>query len=97
MARLLVSPEAEDDIDAIVYRIAADKPEAALRWLDQLNERMKTLADWPGMGPARDELRVGMRSLPFGNFVVFYRSMADGVEIVRVLDGRRDLRQIFGH
>lgn len=95
MAVLIVTPEAEDDIDAIVYRIAADQPEAAIKWLDRLNERMQTLADWPGMGVARDELRVGLRGYPLGNYMIFYRSTGDGVAVVRVLDGRRDLRSIF--
>ena len=95
MATLVVTLEAEDDIDAIVYRIASDKPSAAIRWLDQLNEKMNTLADWPGIGVARDDLRAGYRSYPFGNYVIVYRPTGDGIAVVRVLDGRRDLRSMF--
>jgi plasmid stabilization system protein ParE len=30
-----------------------------------------------------------------GNFLIFYRAAADGIEIVRVLDGRRDIQRAF--
>jgi toxin ParE1/3/4 len=93
--RVLLSPEAELDVDEIAFRIALDKPDAAKRWLSRAGEQFRMLADWPGAGPARAELRVGLRSLPFGNYVIFYRPTGDGVEIVRVLDGHRDLGRLF--
>jgi len=45
------------------------------------------------MGRTRDELVPGLRSLPFGRYVIFYRALDDGSEIVRVLHGARDLRR----
>jgi toxin ParE1/3/4 len=40
-------------------------------------------------------MRVGLRSVVATPHVVFYRVVADEVEIVRVIDGRRDIDQIF--
>lgn len=37
----------------------------------------------------------GMRLFALGNYVIFYRSGADEVEIVRVIHGARDWRRIF--
>jgi len=47
------------------------------------------------MGRARDELEVGLRSFPVGRYAIFYLPIPDGVEIVRVLHGARDLDAIF--
>jgi toxin ParE1/3/4 len=43
------------------------------------------------MGRRRDELRKGLRSFPHGRYVIFYRIGEPGVQIVRVLEGERDL------
>jgi toxin ParE1/3/4 len=48
------------------------------------------------MGRPRDELAVGLRSLPVGDYLVFYRSGKDGIEVARILSGYRDLDAIFG-
>ncbi len=44
------------------------------------------------MGRARPELAVDLRGFPVGNYVLFYRPMADGVELVRALNGHRDIQ-----
>jgi plasmid stabilization system protein ParE len=44
----------------------------------------------------RDEVRPGLRSVVANPHVVFYRVNADGLaEVVRVIDGRRDIDAIF--
>src|SRR4051812_27813941 len=54
------------------------------------------LEDHPYGGRARDEIRPGLRSVVARPHVVFYRvTMDESAEIVRVLDGRRDLDEIF--
>jgi toxin ParE1/3/4 len=35
-----------------------------------------------------------VRSFPVGNYVVFYRVVTDGIELVRVLHGMRRLRSL---
>lgn len=53
------------------------------------------MAAQPNMGRGRDELTEGLRSLPVGRYVIFYRHIPGGVEIIRVLHGSRDLDAIF--
>lgn len=36
-----------------------------------------------------------LRSHPHGNYVIFYRPIGDGIEIVRVLHGARDIDAAF--
>ena len=51
----------------------------------------------PFAGRARNEVRPGLRSMAASPHVVFYRVNDDVAEIVRVLDGRRDLDEVFAH
>ena len=85
MPRLLKRPEAESDLDEIWWYIAQDSPQNADRFLDRIQERCLGLADFPKMGTSRDDLKAGLRSQPVGNYLIFYFSLEDGVDIVRVL------------
>ena len=49
----------------------------------------------PGMGRLRDELAVDLRSFPVGRYVIFFRPLSNGVNIVRVLHSARDLNADF--
>lgn len=48
------------------------------------------------MGRARDELLAGLRSFPFGRYLIFELAVEDGVDLVRVLHSGRDLDLAFG-
>ena len=43
------------------------------------------------MGRGRDEVSPGIRSLAFGRYVVFFEPLSDGIDVVRVLHGSRDI------
>jgi toxin ParE1/3/4 len=88
-------PLAETDILEIWDYIADDSLAAADRWVDQLGEQFRVLATQPMMGRARDELVPGVRSFPFGHYVVFYMPLDDGIDVVRVLHGARDIDAAF--
>jgi toxin ParE1/3/4 len=47
------------------------------------------------MGRARDELAPGVRSFPVGRYVAFSVPRNDGVDVVRVLHGARDIDAVF--
>ena len=68
MAIARLTEQAEEDLDEIWAFIAADKISAADRLVKTLLETMQSLADFPGMGRSRDELRQGLRSFPVGNY-----------------------------
>ena len=58
--------------------------------MDRLDDTLRLLATQPRMGRAREELAAGIRSYPFGRYVVFYLPLDDGVEVARVLHSGRD-------
>ena len=49
----------------------------------------------PGIGRARPELRPDLRSFAVGRYVIFYRATREGIEVVRVIHGMRDIDRIF--
>ena len=95
MARVTRRPQAEADILEIWEYIAGDSISAADQWVDELHEKMSLWASQPLMGRARDELVPGVRSLTFGRYVVFFEPLPDGIDVVRVLHGSRDIDAIF--
>ena len=95
MAELRFSERARYDLIEIGDFIARDNPTAAAQFVSELEQRCLLLAARPLAGRARDELISGLRSMPQGRSVIFYRLIEDVVEIVRVLHSARDLRRIL--
>ena len=95
MPQVTRRPLAETDILEIWDYIADDSLAAADRWVDRLDEQFRMLAAQPMMGRAREELAPGVRSFPFGRYVVFYMQLNDGIDVVRVLHGARDIDAVF--
>jgi toxin ParE1/3/4 len=85
------SPRARLDLIDIWTYIAQDNTNAADGLLDRFDEVIGRLAERPLMGRKRSELGEAFRSFPVGNYVIFYLPKDEGVEIIRVLSGYRDI------
>jgi toxin ParE1/3/4 len=79
------------DLDEIVDYISRDNAEAARRWLKSTMDEFLRLAKNPLIGQERNDLRPEVRSISYGNYVVYFRSRGDFLDIVRVLHGARDI------
>ena len=90
--RVTQRPKAERDLIEIWQFIADDNEPAADRLLDRIDRALLTLCDNPHVGRARPELAPNLRSYPVGNYVLYYRPMASGIEIVRVRSGYLDIQ-----
>ncbi|MBD2101385.1 type II toxin-antitoxin system RelE/ParE family toxin [Leptolyngbya sp. FACHB-261] len=95
MATLFKRPLAELDLLDIWGFIADDSIDRADSFLDQMDSKLQTLARNPGLGKRQEELLPGLRSFPIGNYVVFYREIENGIDVIRVLRGSRDIEAIF--
>jgi toxin ParE1/3/4 len=91
MVQVLKRPLALSDLSDIWSFIADDSERQADRFADTLEEKFALLATQPLMGRERSELGQTVRSLPFKRYVIFYRPITDGIEIVRVLHSARDV------
>lgn len=90
------SPEARDDVDHLWdhYALVAGHATAD-RIIREIGKVVQAIDDYPSAGRRRDEIRAGLRSLAATPHVVFYRLNDGRPEIVRVLDGRQDIEEIF--
>ncbi|HMN87717.1 MAG TPA: type II toxin-antitoxin system RelE/ParE family toxin [Bauldia sp.] len=88
-------PQAEADIEAIVLYIAEDNRAAAKRWLDDIHRHCRKLGEMPGMGVARPDVRPDLRTLSAGNYLILYREVEGGAEIVRVVHGARQWEKLL--
>ena len=93
MSTLRKALRVERDLEVIWDYIAADNLEAAERCLRHIDTQFHKLAQHPFMGRERKDLAAGLRSFAVGNYMVFYQPIAsgDGVEIVRVIEGHRNI------
>lgn len=85
------------DLDEILDRIAIHNSRAAVAFVERLEKKCYELAENPDMGFLRDELAPDLRCWPVRKYLIFYRPIDDGIEIVRVVHGARDLDRLFGH
>ncbi len=89
---------AQQDLVAIYRRYAREAGiKVADKFFDATEAAFRRLARVPGLGtrydhdhPALAELRISALSTPFNAYLIFYKPVAGGVEIVRVLHGARD-------
>ena len=95
MPQIRISPRASSDLTEIWNYIADDSVANADGFIDGLYETIQVLANQPGAGRRREELAPGILSFPFGRYIIFYRASLDGIEIVRVLHGARDIQTIL--
>ena len=91
MAVIVLQPRAKADLSDIWQFIAEDSDDQADAFIDLIDQKFQLLAQQSGLGRRREELAEGLRSFPVGRYVIFYLAIPDGVQIVRVLHGARDI------
>jgi toxin ParE1/3/4 len=94
-----LSPQANADLDDIWYYTAtvSGSIEIADQLIDSITSRFATCARYPHIGRDRSlELRAGLRTFPVDRYVIIYRIDGEGVLILRVIRGNRDITSLFG-
>jgi toxin ParE1/3/4 len=72
------------------YTLSMWGEEQMSRYIDGLHAKFVELAQFPSLGRSRDELAPDYRSIVQGAHIVFYRTTARELVIVRILHGRMD-------
>ena len=93
--RLEFSPAADADLVDIASFIARDNVPRAITFVDELEAACGKLVDYPHSGVARSDIRAGLRSKPYGSYVIFYCVLEIVVRVERILHGARDIGTII--
>ncbi|HTQ15325.1 MAG TPA: type II toxin-antitoxin system RelE/ParE family toxin [Rhizomicrobium sp.] len=65
------------------------------RYMAAIRLRMPGLLRQPGAGVARDDLAAGLRCVPVGRHVIYYRIAEGRIAVIRVLHQRMDAKRHF--
>jgi toxin ParE1/3/4 len=89
------STEAIQDLDKICQYIAQSDQSAASKFFDEIRKKARLLSQFPNMGKAYSQLAPNLRGAPIENYIIFYYSGPNGIDIARIVSGYRDLEQLF--
>jgi toxin ParE1/3/4 len=87
-------PKARKDISAIMSYIGKRNPRAALAWRDEIFRILDMLGQLPEAGAGHEEIGIGIRMFPKGNYVILYETEENGIAVIRVTHAARDREQL---
>ncbi|MCB2291183.1 type II toxin-antitoxin system RelE/ParE family toxin [Clostridium sp. CS001] len=85
-------PIAEKDLSDIIEYITLDSPQSALKLLEEIDESISKLEEFPFMGINLKDTRLqrfNYRVVVVSSYLVFYVVKDEYVEIRRILHGKR--------
>jgi len=92
---IIKRPRALIDLAEIWDYIAEGSTAHADTFSALIDDKFHVLARQAGIGRARPELGKGIRSFVVGQYVILYLSLPNGIDVIRVLHGARDIAEIF--
>lgn len=102
VAKLIWTRQARADAKKIYLDIGQEQPLSAERYFQQFRQKANMLVDYPRLGPRHPEIFPTARMLVEAPYVILYETIPDDddadvrtVEIVRIVDSRRDLTTLF--
>lgn len=101
MSRIVKRPRAQGDIEDIAVYIGQHNPKAADRFVDSVEDAMGFLAEMPELGSLCEfepTHLVDVRSWTlrkFRKYVILYRPLEDGIEVIRVTQGSQELETLL--
>ncbi len=95
MRTCLISPEASKDLDEILDYFASLNVNAGETFVIAFESKCQKLLKFPNMGRSYQDIELSLRGIPLDNYIILYRLIDNGVEIVRVVSGYRNLEYLF--
>ncbi|WP_105381852.1 type II toxin-antitoxin system RelE/ParE family toxin [Neorhizobium alkalisoli] len=90
------TPEARGDLDRIWAYIEQSNPRRAISFVREIVGRSVALSDMPLRYPLVPGHEVsGIRRVPRGNYLIFYRIVDERVDILHILNGAQDYKAIL--
>ncbi|MBW6421195.1 type II toxin-antitoxin system RelE/ParE family toxin [Rhizobium sp. XQZ8] len=88
---VVFTARARNDLDRIGTYIHQDNPRRAITFVREIVERSKKLADMPhrfSLVPGYE--KAGIRRVPHGNYLIYYKVTDQRIEVLSVLHGAQD-------
>jgi len=95
VAKLVILPAARADLIDIGDFIALDNRSRAASFVAEIEATIVEMGERPGSFQKRDDLHKGLRHARHGRYLIFFIETGEEVQIVRVIQGSRDLPRLF--
>lgn len=93
--KFILAPSAIVDLEAISDYFLAQNVEAGEQLFQKFNKRFQSLTRFPNLGKPYSNIHPEIRGLIEQNYIIFYRVSSQAIEIVRIVDARRNLLELF--
>jgi toxin ParE1/3/4 len=97
MSRFIVAPSASRDLDRIAEYFLERNIDAGEQLFRAFNQKCLHLVKFPSIGRRYDDIRPNLRGLPLEGYIILYQLVDEGVEILRVVNGRQNLEALFAN
>ncbi|MEH1922714.1 type II toxin-antitoxin system RelE/ParE family toxin [Nostoc sp.] len=94
MSRYVINILASRDINEIADYFAETSVEAGELFFSEFNRKCQHVA-FPNSGKSYTKIRPDLRGVSLQGYIVFYKVLDDGIEILRVVSGRRNFPSLF--
>jgi toxin ParE1/3/4 len=92
MPEITRTDQAENDLIDLLTAVGRLNASAAARLRGDIDRAAVLLANSPGLGRSRPDLRPDLRSYPVARkYVIYFRQTDSGIEIARVVHGSRQV------
>ncbi len=95
MARVIRSEQAQEDLEGILEYLDSQRTDAADRFATKFERTCELHAEHPQIGARSEEYAPNLRHFAVWNYAVFYRPIKDGIELIRIIQGARDIPRLF--
>ena len=85
---------ASEDLEQILEFIARDKPGAAVDWVGKIEAKCFAIANAPETGQQMPQLGQDVRASVLGRYMIFHRHLAERLEILRVIPGGAEVKEL---
>ncbi|WP_072622675.1 type II toxin-antitoxin system RelE/ParE family toxin [Spirulina major] len=95
MKRLIIAQEASRDLAAISDYFLDKSVDAGERFVEKFGQKCQYLAQFPYLGKSYTFIDPDLRGISMLGYIIFYQIVDEGIEILRVVSGYRDVEQVF--
>lgn len=95
MARLIRSQQAQADLEGILDYLDSQSPQAADRFATKFEQSCDLHAKHSDIGASAKEYAPNLRYFTVWSYAIFYRPIQDGIELIRIIHGARDIPKLF--
>ncbi|MBN3896171.1 MAG: type II toxin-antitoxin system RelE/ParE family toxin [Nostoc sp. NOS(2021)] len=95
MKQHIISPKASQDLSEIIDYFVRINIDAGEYFVEKFDKKCKYLANFPKMGRSYGNIKPDLHGVPLDNYIILYRVINSGIEIVRVVSGYQNLESLF--